>query len=282
MVEIGPSLSAMPFVKVLGIDVHYVERGASVDEAKRTAVLLHGFPLDLRSSVASFEPAFAGRPRWRRLYLDFPGMGQTRAPAWVASTDDVFRVTKAAVEALAPARYALGGSSFGGYIAAGLAAATLDSVLGMALVVPMVLPHGNRELAPRRVLVREDGLIGSEIAEETAVIVTAETLRRTREEIEDAITIADDDAVARIEARYGGSFPIVPPSGTFDRPTLVIAGRQDSVLGFNDQWRIFGQWPRVTYAVLDRGGHGLYIELQPLHDALMNDWINRVEAESIG
>lgn len=179
MVEIGPSLSAMPFVKVLGIDVHYAERGASVDEAKRTSVLLHGFPLDLRSSVASFEPAFAGRPRWRRLYLDFPGMGQTRAPAWVASTDDVFRVTKAAVEALAPARYALGGSSFGGYIAAGLAAATLDSVLGMALVVPMVLPHGNRELAPRRVLVREDGLIGSEIAEETAVIVTAETLRRT-------------------------------------------------------------------------------------------------------
>jgi len=152
----------------------------------------------------------------------------------------------------------------------------------MALVVPMVLAHGNRELATRRVLVREDGLIGSEIAEETAVIVTAETLRRTREEIEDAIAIADDDAVARIEARYGGSFPIVPPFGTFDRPTLVIAGRQDSVLGFNDQWRIFGQWPRVTYAVLDRGGHGLYIELQPLHDALINDWINRVEAESIG
>ena len=85
-----------------------------------------------------------------------------------------------------------------------------------------------------------------EIAEETAIIVTAETLRRTREEIEDAIAIAGDDAVARIEARYGGSFPIVPPSGTFDRPTLVIAGRQDSVLGFNDQWRIFGQWPRAA------------------------------------
>ena len=140
----------MPHVQVLGVDVHYVEHGAAAGEAERTAVLLHGFPLDHRSSVATFEPSFARRPRWRRIYLDFPGMGKTPAPEWVGSTDDIFRVTRAAVDALVPGAFAVGGCSFGGYIGAGLAAAETDRVYGLALIVPMVLPHGKRELGVRR------------------------------------------------------------------------------------------------------------------------------------
>ncbi len=272
----------MPYVNVSGVDVHFIEHGAPAGEADRTAVLLHGFPLDHRSCVAAFEPSFAARPRWRRIYPDFPGMGKTTAPDWIGSTDDVFRITHAAVNALVSGPYAVGGCSFGGYVAAGLAAAEPERVSGMALIVPMVLPHGKRELAVREVLFREDGLIGSAVVEEMAVIVTAEIVDRTRDEIEDALEIADGDVVARIESRYEGSFPIVPSGGRLERPSLVVVGRQDSILGFNDQWRAFGQWPRTTFAVLDRGGHGLSIELQALNDTLVSDWIDRIEASGLG
>ena len=267
----------MPFVNALGVEVHYAEHGAAAAGADRTAVLLHGFPLDHRSAVASFEPTFADRTGWRRVYCDFPGMGRTRAPDWVASTDDVFRVTAAFVDAVVPGSYVVGGCSFGGYIAAGLAAADPVRVNGLALIVPMVLPHAKRELAVHQVLYREGGVTGSDMDEAMSVIITAETVRRNREEIEVALADADADVVARIGERYEGSFPLVPANGPYEHPALVITGRQDSVLGFNDQWRVYGQWPRATFAVLDRGGHGLSIELSGLHDALLRDWLDRVE-----
>ena len=267
----------MPIVSAAGVEVHYVEHGPA--EAAHTAVILHGFPVDHRSGVASFEPSFRDRPGWRRIYLDFPGMGQTRAPEWVGSTDDVFRVTQAAVDALVPGPYALAGESYGGYIAMGLAAAATERVTGLALVVPMIIPiHALRDVGEHRVLVRECGLRGSEQFEELAVVVTAETLRRYHDEIEAAIAAADQAAVERIAANYGGTFPLV---GRHDQPALVVLGRQDNVLGFNDQWRAMGQWPRATFAVLDRAGHGLSLEQPPLLTTLVNDWLDRVTQKDL-
>jgi pimeloyl-ACP methyl ester carboxylesterase len=265
-------LPIMPFVTAAGVEVHYVEHGPP--DAGRTAVILHGFTTDHRMCVAAFEPAFRGRPGWRRIYPDFPGMGQTRAPEWLGSTDDVLRVTQAAVNALVPGPYALAGASYGGYIAMGLAAAQPDRVIGLALVVPMIVPaHALRDVGERRVLVRDGGLRGSELHEELAVVVTAETLRRNDEEIEAAIAVADQAAAERIGANYGGTFML---ADRYERPALVVLGRQDNVLGYNDQWRVMGQWPRATFAVLDRAGHGLTFEQPALLTTLVDDWLDRV------
>ncbi len=263
----------MPFVRAAGVEIHYVEQGPA--DADRTAVILHGFPIDHRMCMASFEPSFRKRPGWRRIYPDFPGMGLTRAQEWVASTNDVFKVTQAAVDVLVPGRYALAGVSYGGYIAMGLAAAAPDRVTGLALVVPMIVPtHAERDVAEHRVLVREEGVRGPEMFEDLAVVVTAETLRHHDEEIEAAVADADQAAVERISASYGGTFPLVGRG--YERPALVVLGRQDNVLGFNDQWRAMGQWPRSTFAVLDRAGHALTFEQPALLTTLVDDWLDRV------
>jgi len=267
----------MPFVTAAGVEVHYVEYGPT--DAEYTAVFLHGFTTDHRMCVASFEPSFRDRSGWRRIYVDFPGMGQTRAPDWVGSTDDVFRITRAAVDAVVPGPYAVAGASYGGYIAMGLAAAAPDRVTGLALVVPMIVPtHALRDVGDHRVLVRERGLRGSELYEELAVVVTAETMRRNDEEIEAAIAVADQAAVERIAANYGGTFALVERQ---ERPALVVLGRQDNVLGFNDQWRQMGQWPRATFAVLDRAGHGLTFEQPALLTTLFDDWLDRVSQNDL-
>jgi pimeloyl-ACP methyl ester carboxylesterase len=193
-------VSTVPFVTVAGVEVHYVECGPT--SAEHTAVFLHGFPLDHRTCVNSFEPVFADRRDWRRIYPDFPGMGRTLAPEWVGSTDDVFRVTRAAIDALVPGSYALAGLSYGGYIAMGLAAATPDRVTGLALVVPVVLPdHADRDLAEHRVLVREPFVRGSDMFESLAAVVTAETVRRHVLEVEEPMKVADAAAIERIEQR---------------------------------------------------------------------------------
>lgn len=269
----------MPFIEAGGTAVHYVEHGVSADRAARTAVFLHGFTVDHRMMLAAFEPAFATRAGWRRLYLDFPGMGRTLAPATVASTDDVFRVTLAAVEALVPGRFAVAGCSLGGYVALGLAAARHDLLDGVALLVPMVIPrHEQRSLPDPLVLVHEVGLnLGSDTFEDMSVVKTAETRRRTADELDPAVAIADESALERIAARYEGTFPVVPPTGSYSQPTLLMMGRQDSITGYLDQWRLASAWPRATVAVLDRGGHNLQIEQPVLFDALVGEWLDRVE-----
>jgi pimeloyl-ACP methyl ester carboxylesterase len=266
----------MAFVHARGVDVHYVAYGASREWAERTVVVLHGYTLDHRSAVATLEPAFHGRDGWRRLYLDLPGMGRTRAPEWVSSTDDVLDVTRAAVDGLVDGPHALAGISYGGYVAAGLAAAAPDRVTGLALVVPMVRDRPDRDVGEHAVLRRDVDVVPTAELDEMAVVQTAELVRRVRDEIDPAVELADEAAVERIDARYAGTFPLSPPGG-FDRPTLVLVGRQDDTVGYADQWAEYGRWPRATFVVLDRAGHLLPLEQAALTDVLVADWLDRIE-----
>ena len=273
----------MAYVEVDGVRVHYVEHEPAGPEAG-TVVLVHGLPVDHRLMTAAFEPVFADRPGWRRLYVDLPGMGRTTAPD-VASTDDVFRILRGVVEALVPeGAYAVVGQSYGGYLARGLVAADPERVAGLAAMVSVVEPrHELRQLPVRQVLAREPALseqVGVEAlaAEEILVVQTEETWRRSRQEVDPGLAAADPEVVARVEAHYAGSFPVEPVP--FDKPALITVGRQDSVTGHRDAWGLLEHYPRATFAVLDRAGHALHIEQRELFETLVREWLDRVAAES--
>lgn len=270
----------MAYVEIDGVRVHYVEHGPA-EPGMPTAVLVHGFPVDHRLTIGAFEPVFADRPGWRRLYVDLPGMGLTVAPD-VASTDDIFRILRAAVQALVPeGPYVVIGQSYGGYLARGLAAADPQRVVGLAVVVTVVDPrHDLRDLPRRQVLVQEPALaarVGAEAlaAEEVLVVQTEETWARSRQEVDPGLAAADPDVVARVEAHYAGSFPVEP--APFDVPVLIVVGRQDSVTGYRDAWSLVEHYPRATFAVLDGAGHALHLEQPGLLEALVGEWLDRVE-----
>jgi pimeloyl-ACP methyl ester carboxylesterase len=63
----------------------------------------------------------------------------------------------------------------------------------------------------------------------------------------------------------------------FPAPTLILTGRQDSMCGYREAWKIFDNYPRATFAVLDRAGHLLGWEQQSLFRALASEWLDRVE-----
>ncbi|MFD6141460.1 alpha/beta fold hydrolase [Promicromonospora sp. NPDC060271] len=275
----------MAYVEVDGVRVHYVEHGPT-GPGVMTAVLVHGFPVDHRIMVGAFEPVFADRPGWRRLYVDLPGMGGTAAPD-VVSTDDVFRILRGAVEALVPeGAYVVVGQSYGGYMARGLTAADPERVAGLATVVMLVEPrHELRQLPERRVLVRDSVLaerVGVEAleAEEVLVVQTEETWERARQEVDPGLAAADPAVIARIEASYAGTFPV--EAAPFDKPALFVVGRQDSMTGYRDAWGLVEHYPRATFAVLDRAGHALNIEQPGLFGALVGEWLDRVEEAEAG
>ncbi len=68
-------------------------------------------------------------------------------------------------------------------------------------------------------------------------------------------------------ARAGTAYP---------NPTLMVAGRQDSIVGYAGLWRLLDNYPRATYAVLDHAGHALPHEQRGLLTALMGEWLDRV------
>ena len=92
-----------------------------------------------------------------------------------------------------------------------------------------------------------------------------------------AEAIADLEFLGGIQsdvAKYGLS---VEPRARLEVPTLIVTGRQDTMTGYADAWSLLADYPRATYAVLDRADHDLPVDDQGLYQALVIDWITRME-----
>ncbi|WP_459717169.1 alpha/beta fold hydrolase [Actinophytocola sp. KF-1] len=259
------------------MNLHHVDIGTG------TPVLaLHGWTPDHRLMLGSMEPVFARRPGYRRLYPDLPGMGKSPAPPSIASSDDVLAAVRAFVsDTIGTTPFVLVGESYGGYLARGLARALGEQVLGLALICPIgaAVEHATRTVPPRQVLRREPGLRENAEFSSIAVVETAETLRRFEEEIEPGLAAADEEAMARVRQRW--LLTDEPEGGEkFGRPALIVTGRQDDVVGYEDQWALLPHYPRATFAVLDVAGHNLQFEQPALFDALVSEWLDRVAYES--
>ncbi len=252
----------------------------------RPIVSLHGFTLDHRSMIGSLEPIFEGRDGWKRIYLDLPGHGQTSGPEWIRNSDDMLQVVIDFIDNVIPdANFAIAGLSYGGYLARGLVHRRPRQVLGLLLIVPRIIgPSENRIRPEKTVLAKDDEFLGSlgkqerEDFAEVAVIQTKNLWPRYGEEIVAAVRIADTKFLERLQpGDTDFSFDVDSLSIKFGGPTLILVGRQDHWVGYQDAWRILEKYPRATFAVLDRAGHALQLEQTDLFDALVSEWLDRVE-----
>ena len=81
----------------------------------------------------------------------------------------------------------------------------------------------------------------------------------------------------RLEASGPFSFDVDSLPAPFGGPTLILTARQDHLCGYQDAWDLLDNYPRATFAVLDRAGHFVNIEQDALCRALMCEWLDRVE-----
>lgn len=262
------------------VEVNFVERGDGVP-----VLALHGWSPDHRLMLGCLEPVFAGRPGYRRLYPDLPGMGKSVAPPSVAGSDDMLAAIEDFVDStIGTTPFLLVGESYGGYLARGLVRARPRQVLGLALICPIgvAVEHADRTVPQRQVLRPDPDLLASLDArlvaefEPMAVVQTAEAVRRFQDEIQPGLDLADTTAMARIRRRWILSES--PEGGDpYVRPTLILTGRQDTSVGYLDQFALLPHYPRASFAVLDVAGHNLQIEQPALFDALMTEWLDRVD-----
>ncbi len=277
------------------LKLHYECRGEG-----QPFLMLHGMPTDRRAMIGAFEPVFQMKTppmtrfqphgdwdkSYQRYYVDLPGMGKTTGGSWIKSNDDVVKVLAEFVESVIGKRpFLLAGFSYGGYIARGLLHHFSHQVDGIVLIAPVVLgERENRTLPePRVIAANPEGLkqfpepLGEFLS--TMLVAQEEAILTRQHEVLDGIQVADHKKVAEISEKYPFSFPVDQLPAPFEKPVLIVTGRHDHVTGYADPFQLVDHFPRATYIVLDRAGHGVHIEQPHLFNALVFEWLARVEEE---
>ena len=264
--------------------IDYEEHGEG-----RPILLLHGWTMDRRVEIFDYEKIFAARSGWRRIYPDLPGMGRSVAKDGLAGQDDVLESLLAFIDQVLPDdRFALAGTSLGAYVARAIAARRRARIAGLLLRVPCIFAEdARRTLPPFEAVVEDDAYMATlDDAERTAAgAVLIQTpayvaaLKEKREMVVQPAIQATAPVANEIRAdpkRYGFSFDLIEAEKTFEEPTLIIAGRRDTTVGYRDAWSILDSYPRATFVALDRADHGWPMETPNLLPALIDDWLARI------
>jgi pimeloyl-ACP methyl ester carboxylesterase len=234
------------------LSIHYESVGRG-----RPFLMLHGSPGDGARARADVEPAFRSRRNWKRIYPDLPGHGQTPGTRRIRDIDGYLGVLLELVDELFPRqRFCLGGHSFGAYLALGIARKRRARIEGLLLSSPEV------NFSPRE-----------ERRERAAPTVPAKGAQAP-----DAQRYSEDTAWLESLPYRDLSFDLYRGSPSFTIPTLFLFGRQDAPFRYQDYWKLMPNFPNATFAVLDSAGHSLWEDRRRLLDALVGDWLDRIEA----
>ena len=152
-----------------------------------------------------------------------------------------------------------------------MAARSPGRVAGLALVCPL-LPD-LRDVPDHRVVVGS-GDIGDDDFRGYFVIQTPEMLERYERHVAPAAALVDEAAMERIGERWELSRDDRP---AYAGPTLLVAGRLDSTVGYATAADIVDHYPHASLAVVDDAGHALPHEQPDLLRALIAEWLARVE-----
>lgn len=248
--------------------VHFVEHGTGTP-----LVVLHGSGVDHREIEAAIE-AIVPDAGYRRVYPDLPGMGRSTTDG-LACNDDVVKLLGDLIDRLAEGPALLLGHSYGAYLARGVAAQRPEVVLGLALLCPIA--ERSRDV-PDHDVVHQDADAHDELEpaqragfDEYFVVRTAATARRYRDHVLPGTRLVDEGALGRIFSAWR----VDVGSQAFTAPTLIVAGRRDSVVGYADAIELLERYPQASLAVVEDAGHALMHERPELLAAILRDWLDR-------
>jgi pimeloyl-ACP methyl ester carboxylesterase len=171
--------------------------------------------------------------------------------------------------------FLVAGHSAGGYYAQAIAGRRPQQVAGLALLCPLLA--GLHDV-PEHEVVHRSGDIGDAEFRGYFTVQTPQTLDRYERYVAPAAALADQSALARIGERWELTKPPTEEA-PYGCPTLIVAGHQDSAVGYARAWELLGHYPRATFAVLDGAGHALIHEQPGLLHALVSEWLDRVHQQ---
>ncbi|PEA80037.1 2-hydroxy-6-oxo-6-phenylhexa-2,4-dienoate hydrolase [Bacillus wiedmannii] len=253
----------------------------------KPVLIIHGCAPDHRLMMKCMESVFQKYEGYQRIYIDLPGMGKSNAPDWINSSDHILEVLTIFIEEIIPKKdFLLVGESFGGYLARGILSKMFERVNGLLLICPVVVAlTKERRLPDKQIIVQDkeflNTLTSTERNEfsELAVVANKNTYKRFKEEIKPGLDVANYEFIERLQKNH--SLTMEFHRKKYEKPVLLLAGRQDISVGYRDIIEIIEDYPRATLAVLDMAGHNLQIEQPELFESLVGEWITRTKQQNL-
>lgn len=265
---------------IKGLPIHYEVRGRG-----KPIVLLHGYGVDHRLMSGCMEPIFRERDGYKRIYMDLPGMGRSKGADWITNSDIMLDIISGFIDRVIPnENFLLAGESYGGLLARGLVYRMADRIDGLFLLCPVIATKNEDRHVPEHVVFCKDETLLRELDPHEAegfssmhVVQSRGVWERYRDQILPGIALGDRIFLDSIlNSEYVFSFDCDRLPEKFNKPALFLMGRQDSSVGYREAWSILDNYPRATFAVLDKAGHNLQIEQAELMNALVIEWLERV------
>jgi len=270
--------------EIQGIPIYYEQCGEG-----KPVLFIHGWSVDHGLMSGSFELVFSQLQDYRRIYPDLPGMGKTPAADWIKDSDDTLTLLIGFINTvIGDKNFLLAGESYGGYLTMGLIHELGSRIDGVLLLCPMVdtfetlSKSGN--LPERSIIYRSESF--DSIKEDDiegflnmAVIATPEIYEKFKKDILPGFKLHDYAFLSHYRGEYNPDMEKALRAVKFDKPTCILTGRQDNMVGYSAAYSILDRFPRATFAILDCSGHNLQIENEPTFTQLVKDWIWRVELE---
>jgi pimeloyl-ACP methyl ester carboxylesterase len=253
-------------------------------------LMIHGFGIDRNVMIGCMEPVFKNRSGWKRIYFDLPGMGRTPAPHWLNNADQMLEAILAFVNKVIDYdSFLVVGESYGAYLARAIVKLISERLKGVLLICPVIIADRKRRDLPRRTIFVKDKsfLAGIEqteyknLFERVLVVQDLKRWNRFTQDIIPGMRTKDRAFLAQFQKHgYSLSFDVDQLEHPFDRSSLIFSGRQDTSVGYRDSLKLVENFPRGTFAILDRAGHGLEVEQETVFNCLVNEWLNRVEEDN--
>lgn len=248
-------------------------------------LMLHGYTVDRGIMLGCMEPLFQDGCEYRRIYPDLPGMGKTKGESWITNSDQMLDIVINFIDkVIGDETFLIAGESYGGYLARGIILRMPERVEGLLMLCPGIVMTPGWRNAPEHTVLEKDEQLLSELDPADAkgfasinVILKEKIWEKYRDDILPGLKAADYPFLDNLYQKgYAFSFDVDKLVGKFTKPTLMLLGRQDAVVGYKDAWDNLDNYPRATFAVLDKAGHNLQIEQEQLFQALVKEWLERV------
>lgn len=243
-------------------------------------LFLHGWGVDRRLMSGCFEPIFEEDVlHYKRIYIDLPGMGMSVAGKNVKTSDDILDLIYKFIQDIVGEDIILAGESYGGYLARGFVNKYTGLVKSLILLCPLVYP-GNRNgrTEPLTIMERDDQFLKTLTQEQynsftyMNVVLTKDVWDLFSRDILPAIEEQNREFLNNV-LEGALSFEVDNLKNPFVGPCLIMVGKQDTEVGYKDQFKLLDKYPNATYCVLNKAGHNLQIEQPKMFQSIVREWL---------
>ena len=258
-------------MKYKNIDYEVIGTGTPV-------LIIHGWGISKLTMKGAFEPIFCEVEGYKRFYIDLPGMGASE-PGDVKNSDDILELLHEFAVDIIQEPFMIIGQSYGGLLTRGFVNKYPEMIRKIILLVPCIIPGVKQGRVEALTVMEKDEEFLKTLSKEELesftlmnVVLTKEVWERYEKYLMPALASADWDYLNNV---LEGSFSFDPDDleESCQIPCLIIAAKQDTEVGYKDQFDLMEKYTNSTYVAVEKAGHNLQIEQPGIFESIVKSWL---------